>query len=160
MTVPHFSRGIFCFSEEQRKGKERGKGLVYHTLPQMKLCSFNILPACASLPHLVLPYIRQDIWKAKKYVSSLQNLHDITVSTRRTCHFLTLSRFSFLNISWRMLKMPFLSLQISKFSGRTCPQVPYKPRAFVIHFQVPPLENTLCHLRQWSPGLPFLCQSI
>ena len=46
--------------------------------------------------------------------------------------------------------------QISKFSWGTCPQIPHKPRAFVIHFQVPRLENTLCCLRRWSPGLPLL----
>ena len=39
---PTFLEEFFCFSEEQRKGKEKEKGLDYHTLPQMKLCSFNI----------------------------------------------------------------------------------------------------------------------
>ena len=38
------------------KSKEDGKKgekvwLNYHTLPQMKLCVFKILLACASLPH-------------------------------------------------------------------------------------------------------------
>ena len=38
------------------KSKEEGKKgktfwFNYHTLPQTKLCGFNILPACASLPH-------------------------------------------------------------------------------------------------------------
>ena len=46
---PTFLEEFFCFSEEQRRGKEKEKGLVYHTLPQMELCGFNILPA--SLPH-------------------------------------------------------------------------------------------------------------
>ena len=50
--------------------------------------------------------------------------------------------------------------QISKFSWGTCPQIPHKPRAFVIHFQVPRLENTLCCLRRWSPGLPPPCVSL
>ena len=33
---PTFQEEFFCFSEEQRRGKEKEKGLVYHTLPQMK----------------------------------------------------------------------------------------------------------------------------
>ena len=38
------------------------------------------------------------------------------------------------------------------------PRPPYILQAFVIHFQVLPLENTLHCLKQWSPGLPSLCQ--
>ena len=38
-----FLEEFFCFSEEQRKGKEKEKGLVYYTLPQMKLCSLTFI---------------------------------------------------------------------------------------------------------------------
>ena len=41
-------------------GGFREKGWFnYHTLPQMKLCAFNILLACASLPHSEL------VWKCR-----------------------------------------------------------------------------------------------
>ena len=38
--------------KSKEEGKKRKKvWLNYHTLPQMKLCVFNILLACASLLH-------------------------------------------------------------------------------------------------------------
>ena len=41
--------------KSKEEGKKRKKvWLNYHTLPQMKLSGFNILPACTSLPHLEL----------------------------------------------------------------------------------------------------------
>ena len=45
-----------------------------------------------------------------------------------------------------------------KISWRSKPPDPYKPCTFVTHFQVPPLENTLCRPTQWSQGLSSLCQ--
>ena len=141
-----FPEEFFCFSEEQRKGKEKEKGLVYYTLPQMKLCSFNIYFCQHALPYHTWSLYKNSgqccnsgiYGRPRNNVSSLQNLNDITVSTRRTCHFLTLSSFSFLTISWRMLKMPFLSLQISKFSGRKCPETPLQTLCLCHSFSSPP----------------------
>ena len=45
-----------------------------------------------------------------------------------------------------------------KIFWRSMPPDPYKPCAFVTHFQVPPRENMLCRPTRWSPGLPSLCQ--
>ena len=82
--------------------------------------------------------------------------------TENTCDLFIWFRFIFWrNISWKMLKIAFPRLWISKFSGRACPQTPLEARAFGArfcqhhlknsNFWLPPLQITLrrpCFVRR------------
>ena len=50
-------------------------------------------------------------------------------------------------------------LDFKIFVGEHASRPPYKPCAFVTHFQALHLKiRSGCRPRQWSPGLPSLCQ--
>ena len=51
-------------------------------------------------------------------------------------------------------------LDFKIFLEEHAPRLPYKPCTFATHFLVTPLIKICsgCCPRQWSPGLPFLCQ--
>ena len=80
-------------------------------------------------------------------------------------HQKNLSFFNFIEVQFFKYLMEnvenaILGLQISKFSGGTCPPDPPTNLApLSLIFKSPHLQiRSGCRPRQWSPGLPSLCQ--